>query len=154
MKYHKSMEFYFMIKNSGIPIMTQEEFFCLFGNSYTNIDYIIHTPQLILTFKMAFKVPSIDMITEDETQKFVDSTLSLAHSTGIKCHGYFIGNVKMTDNAYSIFKKVKQTLSEKILMAFCCDSDQTKLNAKILKMLYSNSIYLYDRGGDCIMIDA
>jgi hypothetical protein len=60
----------------------------------------------------------------------------------------------MSDNAFNIFKKAKQTLSEHILMAFCCDSDQNKLNQKIIRMLYSNYIYLYDQGGDCIMIEA
>ena len=153
LKYYKSMEFYLNIKNNRIPIMSQQEFFHLFG-SYPEIDYIIQTSTSILTFKMAFKVPSIDMITEEETQKFVDATLKLAQTTGVKCHGYFIGNVKMSDNAFNIFKKAKQTLSERISMAFCCDSDQNKLNQKIIKMLYSNCIYLYDQGGDCIMIDA
>ncbi len=87
--YYKSMEFYLNIKNNKIPIISQQEFFHLFG-SFSEIDYIIQTSTSILTFKMAFKVPSIDMITEEETQKFVDATLKLARTTGIKCHGYFI----------------------------------------------------------------
>lgn len=148
-----SMEFYFNIKNSGIPIMSQQEYSILFG-LYPDIDYIIQTPTTILTFKMAFKVPSIDQITENETQKFVDATLKLSRETKIKCHGYFIGNVKMSDNAYNIFKRYKQTHSDKAIFSFCCDSDQTKLNQKIIRMLYLNCIYLYDQGGDCIMIEA
>ena len=91
LKYYKSMEFYSNIKNSGIPIMSQQEFFNLFG-SFPDIDFIIQTSTSILTFKMAFKVPSIDQITENETQKFVDSTLKLSKSIGVKCFGYFIGN--------------------------------------------------------------
>jgi len=153
MKYYKSMEFYSNIKNSGVLIMPQQDFFPLYG-TYTDIDYIIRTSTTILTFKMAFKVPSIDMISEDETKKFVDDTLRLSQSTGIKCYGYFIGNVKMTDNAFNILKKAKHTFSDRISMSFCCDSDQNKLNQKIIRMLYSNYIYLYDSGGDCIMIEA
>ena len=147
LKYYKSMEFYYNIKNIGIPIMSQQEFSCLYG-VYTDIDFIIITSDSILTFKMAFKIPSIDYITEVETQKFINCTTNLSKSTGIKCFGYFIGNVKLSDKAYEIFKKVKQNFS------FCCDSDQTKLNRKILKMLYSNQLYIYESNGDCLMIDA
>jgi hypothetical protein len=153
LKYYKSMEFYLNIKNSGIPILSQQEFFCLYGQ-YSDIDFIIRTTTSILTFKLAFKVPSIDMIDENETQKFVDATLKLAQSSGVKCYGYFIGNVKMSDNAYTIFKKVKQTLSDRISMSFCCDADQAKLNQKIIRMLYLNQLFIYDQGGDCIMIEA
>lgn len=157
LKYYKSMqmsmEFYSNIKNSGIPIMSQQEYSNLYG-LYPDIDFIIHTSTSILAFKMAFKVPSIDQITENETQKFVESTLKLANSTGIKCYAYFIGNVKMSDNAYNIFKRYKQTHSDKATFSFCCDSDQNKLNQKIIRMLYLNHLYLYDSGGDCIMIDA
>lgn len=148
-----SMEFYLNIKNNKIPIMSQQEFYHLFG-SYPEIDYIIQTTTSILTFKMAFKVPSIDQITEDDTQKFVDATLKLSRTTGIKCYGYFIGNVKMSYKAYELFKKAKQTHSDKASFSFCCDSDQNKLNHKIIRMLYLNQLYLYDSGGDCIMIDA
>lgn len=151
--YYKSMDFYFFIKNNGIPIMSQQEYSSLHG-LYPDIDYIIQTSSSILTFKMAFKVPSIDQITENETQKFVNATLKLARTTGVKCNGYFIGNVKMSDKAYDIFKKAKQSFSDHITMAFCCNSEQTKLNQKIIRMLYSNQLYLYDKGGDCIMIDA
>jgi hypothetical protein len=152
LKYYKSMEFYLNIKNSGVPIMTQQEFFCLYG-LYQNIDFIIRTPSSLLTFKMAFKVPSIDYIDEDETQKFVQDTLKLSQSSGIKCNGYFIGNVKMSDKAYDIFKKVKQQYIDKISMSFCCDAEQTKLNQKIIRMLYSNQLFIYDQGGDCMMLD-
>jgi hypothetical protein len=152
LKYYKSMEFYLNIKNNKIPIMSQQEFFHLFG-SFPEIDYIIQTSTSILTFKMAFKVPSIDYITEDETQRFVQDTLKLSQSSGLKCFGYFIGNVKMSDKAYDVFKKAKQQYNNKILMSFCCDADQTKLNQKIIKMLYSNQLFIYDQGGDCIMID-
>lgn len=152
LKYYKSMEFYLNIKNNKIPIMSQQEFFCLYGQ-YSDIDYIIRTPSSILTFKMAFKVPSIDYITEDETQRFVQDTLKLSQSSGLKCFGYFIGNVKMSDKAYDVFKKAKQQYSNNVSFSFCCDADQTKLNQKIIKMLYSYQLYLYDRGGDCIMID-
>ena len=151
--YYKSMEFYSNIKNSGIPIMSQQDFFNLFG-SYPEIDYIIKTPSSILAFKMVFKVPSIDQITENETQKFLDSTLKFFKTTGIKCSGYFIGNVKMSDKAYEIFKKYKQQHSNNVTFSFCCDSDQNKLNQKIIRMLYLNNLYLYDSEGDCIMIDA
>lgn len=147
LKYYKSMEFYYNIKNSGIPIMSQQEFSCLYG-VYTDIDFIIRTSDSILTFKMAFKIPSIDYITEDETQKFINCTTNLSKSTGIKCFGYFIGNVKLSDKAYEILKKVKQNFS------FCCDSDQIKLNKKIFKLLYSNQLYVYESNGDCMMIDA
>ena len=147
LKYYKSMEFYYNIKNSGIPIMSQQEFSYLYG-VYTDIDFIIRTSDSILTFKMAFKIPSIDYITEDETQKFINCTTNLSKSMGIKCFGYFIGNVKLSDKAYEIFKKVKQNFS------FCCDSDQNKLNKKILKLLYSNQLYVYESNGDCMMIDA
>ena len=151
LKYYKSMEFYFFIKNNRVPIMSQQEFFPIYG-THIDIDYIIRTPTSILTFKLAFKVPSIDFINEDETQKFVQATLKLSQSTGVKCFGYFIGNVKMSDNAFNIFKKAKQ-YSNNASFSFCCDSDQTKLNQKIIRMLYSNQLYLYDSGGDCIMID-
>lgn len=153
LKYYKSMEFYSNIKNSGIPIMSQQEFFTLFG-SFPDIDFIIQTSTSILTFKMAFKVPSIDQITENETQKFVNDTIKLSKSIGVKCFGYFIGNVKMSDKAYELFKRAKQQYSNYVSFSFCCDSDQQKLNNKIIRMLYANCIYLYDRGGDCIMIEA
>lgn len=148
-----SMEFYSNIKNSGIPIMSQQEYSNLYG-LFPDIDFIIQTSTSILTFKMAFKVPSLDYITENETQKFVDDTLRLSRTTGIKCYGYFIGNVKMSDKAYDILKKAKHQYSNITSFSFCCDSDQQKLNNKIIRMLYSNNIYLYDYGGDCIMIDA
>lgn len=152
LKYYKSMEFYSNIKNSGIPIMSQQEYSNLFG-LYPEIDYIIQTSTSILTFKMAFKVPSLDQITENETQKFIDSTLKLSRTTGVRCYGYFIGNVKMSDKAYELLKRTKQQYSNFVSFSFCCDSDQQKLNQKIIRMLYTNCIYLYDRGGDCIMID-
>jgi N-acetyl-anhydromuramyl-L-alanine amidase AmpD len=148
------MEFYSSIKNLGIPIMTQQEFFSLYGNTYNDIDYIIRTSTNILTFKMAFKVPTIDNINDDETQKFTQSTLKLAQSLNIKCYGYFIGNVKMSDSAYSIFKKYKQQHFDKVQFSFCCDVDKNKLEQKIIRMLYLNHIYIYDSSGDCIMIDA
>ncbi len=150
--YYKSMEFYYYIKNNKIPIMSQQEYSILFG-SYPDIDYIIQTSTAILTFKMAFKIPSIDMILEDETQKFVDATIKLSQSSKLKCFGYFIGNVKMSDKAYNIFKRYKQYMNS-VSFSFCCDSDQTKLNQKIIRMLYTNQIFMYDQGGDCIMIDA
>ena len=152
LKYYKSMEFYYNIKNNKISIMSQQEYSILFG-LYPDIDYIIQTSTTILTFKMAFKVPSIDMISEEETKKFLHDTLKLSQSTGLKCFGYFIGNVKMSDKAYDVFKKAKQQYNDKILMSFCCDADQTKLNQKIIRMLYSNQLFIYDQGGDCIMID-
>ena len=153
LKYYKSMEFYSNIKNSGIAILSQQDYSCLYG-LYPDIDYIIKTNTTILTFKMAFKTSAIDFINENETQKFVNATLNLSKSTGIKCNGYFIGNVKMSDKAYEIFKKVKQQYTNNIHFSFCCDCDQDKLNKKILRMLYLNQLYFYDISGDCIMIDA
>jgi hypothetical protein len=152
LKYYKSMEFYLNIKNNKIPIMSQQEFFPLFG-TYQDIDYIIRTSSSILTFKIIFKVPVIDFINEDETKKFIDATLKLSIASGVKCYGYFIGNVKMSDKAYDIFKKEKQQCNNKISLSFCCDADETKLNQKIIKILYSNKLYIYDQGGDCIMIN-
>jgi hypothetical protein len=158
LKYYKSMEFYSNIKNSGIPILSQQEYSCLYG-LYPDIDYIIKTNTSILTFKMAFKTSAIDYINENETQKFVNETLNLSKSTGIKstgikCNGYFIGNVKMSDKAYDIFKKAKQQYANNVYFSFCCDCDQDKLNQKILRMLYLNQLFLYDKDGDCIMIES
>jgi len=153
LKYYKSMEFYFFIKNSGIPIMSQQEYSCLYG-VHPYIDYIIKTKTSILTFKMALKTSAIDYINEIETQKFIDATLKLSQSSGLKCNGYFIGNVKLSDKAYELLKKTKQQYIDKISMSFCCDYDHNKLNQKIIKMLYSNQLYFYDIDGDCIMIDS
>ena len=127
--------------------MTQQEISLLYGNSYSNIDFIINTPTQFLTFKLAFKIPSIDLITEDETLQFINTTQKLSKTLDIKCSGYFIGNVKLSDKAYDILKKTKH-------FYFCCDADQTKLNQKIIKMLYANQLYIFDDSGDCIMIDA
>ena len=146
LKYYKSMEFYSLLKNSGIPIMSQQEFYYQFG-VYPDIDYIIKTSNTILTFKLEFKVKSTDYITEEDTKKFINCTTNLSKSTGMKCFGYFIGNVKLSDKAYDILKKVKQNFG------FCCDSEQTKLNRKILKMLYNNQVFIYEQNGDCLMID-
>ena len=153
LKYYKTMEFYSNIKNSGNSILCQQEFSCIYG-SYPDIDFILKTKiNTIITFKMAFKVPLIDFITEDETNKFINATLHLSKSTGLKCFGYFIGNVRMSDKAYDIFKKAKQQYTNNIYLSFCCDSDNAKLNQKIGRMLNSNEIYLLDADGDCIMID-
>ena len=147
------MEFYSNIKNAGIPIINRQEIISLYGNQFTNIDFIIKAPTQLLVIKLAFKVPNIDVITEDETHKLVDATKHLSDMFNIKCSGYFIGNVKMADKAYDIFKKSKQQFTGQLYFAFCCDANQDKLNQKILKMLYSNQLYMYDADGDCIMID-
>ena len=153
LEYYKSMEFYSYIKNLGIPVLNKEGIISLYGHQFSDIDFVIKTPTQFLMIKMAFKVPHVDLITEDETQKLVDTTKSLSVMFDAKCSGYFIGNVKMADKAYDIFKRIKQQSTGQLYFAFCCDSDQNKLNAKIIKMLYSNQLYIYDVDGDCVMID-
>lgn len=150
MEYYKSMEFYTYLKKFGIPILSQQEFYWYFGN-LQEIDYIIQTPTTIIAFKMAFKLSFMDHISANDTLKFVEATYNLSKSSGVKCMGYFIGNVKLSDKAYEIYKNAKHC-DDDLYISFCCDSDQNKLNQKIIKMLYSNHIYLYDSDGDSIMI--
>lgn len=153
LNYYISMEFYSYLKSLQIPILCQNEFNNIIGPTFNDIDYIINLPNIILTFKLAFKNSNLDLINENETSLFINATKKLSETTNKKCSGYFIGNVKSSDKAFELIKKIKQQYFGKLYFNFCCDANQHKLKQKIFKLLYSHHLYIYESNSDCLMID-